>query len=479
MVSKKRFYPSKRKAVEVFNENDFIEPQTIDLRPPFRMQDSTPNNVFNSYVERFQDEWINGVASIGSNNSLTQYSEFLINRLSYVDCANLSTDAIIRKAIFTTTNEIFNKGGTFLIDGESDSDIVALIEEKFKELKIFEHLSELSTRALIYGVAFLYIDTTDDNVTEPLYFSYEHLSTRKILGLKVIEPYLVGVSEVNSAEPLRANYMKPDKWFVSGNGSIDKSRLINLTFFPVPDLIKPFFNYGGVGLCQLMKDYVKDAQAIRKSLCDLFLRFRTNIIKTSLARQNMEEAKIRAKAINAQSNNLGLLLLTENEEYVQNITPVSGLERIQSQAFESMVVSSGLPATKLLGISPSGFNSTGEFDLSNYYDVISGYQNNLIKPLIEKLAQGILYSEGIKQKVTFEFTPLEKLDEKQIAETTNLNTDAIIKLYQAGIISAEQAFNLARDRELVPRDLNFDSENVEPMEYDTTDILGDFNAEEE
>lgn len=283
----------------------------------------------------------------------------------------------------------------------------------------------------------------------------------QITFLKAIEPYSIGASFVETSNPLDLYYMKPKSWYVSGVGRVDCTRLLQLSFFEVPDLIKPLFNYGGISLCQLMRSYVRDADSIRQSLSELFLRFRTMIIKTPMLRNNPQEAVNRAKAIAKSKNNLGMTLLTENEDYIESITPISGLDRIQAQAFESMVISSGLPATKLLGISPSGFNSTGEFDLKNYYDTISGYQNNIIKPLIVEVAQAVLYNMGIDSKLHFEFKPLVKLDEKQIAETEAINSNIAISLQEAGIISSEQAFDLLKNAGVLPQNMKLEEEEVD------------------
>lgn len=476
-MSKNRrgFYPSQRKKAEQYDFIDF-EDQDLNLtmnlndmiKPPFIMKDEIPNSVFNSWKNiAINDEWINPVASINSNNSIGNLTHFLINRLSYSDCAALSMDTIIHKAINTIKNEILNKGGDFIIKVEDQNrrkELEQKLNERLYNLKFWDHMGDLIYKSLVFGTSFIYISTNSTNISLPLKNDFP--GREVIESLKVVEPWLVGVSSVNSTNPLKDDYMKPIEWYVSGGSQVHSSRFVSMSFFMVPDLIKPLFNYGGISLCQIMKDYVKDAENIRKSLSELFLRFRTMILKTPLARNNLELAKARSKAIAKQKNNLGIMLLAEGEDYVETITPIGGLDKIQSQAFENMVISSSIPATKLLGISPSGFNSTGEFDLSNYYDTISGYQNNIVKPIIINIAQMILFDIAEEDiKVSFEFKPLVKLNEKEIAETKNLYVDIISKLYDAGIISIDQSSDLLKDNNVLPESFNLEV-NEDPNDLD-------------
>ena len=71
------------------------------------------------------------------------------------------------------------------------------------------------------------------------------------------------------------------------------------------------------------------------------------------------------------------LLGRTDEELAQLNTPLSGLDSILSQMYELVTMTTGMPVTKFLGLSPRGFNATGEHDQNNYYDLIAGYQSNV------------------------------------------------------------------------------------------------------
>lgn len=480
---KKRFYPSKRKSQDDFKKvlsvHDLLNTRTINKQPdfskPFKFQDKECDLIFDNWVSRFKDEWHNHNASINSNNSLSQFNDFMLNRISYSECAFLGSDTIINNAITKYSNEILRKGGKVILDLKDkniENEIKEYIEKRLKQINFFEKLREAINTSLIYGGALIFLDINADDLNSDLSLTKEHLTVNKLHGLKIIPPYLCGASAVETANPLNDNYMEPSAWSVSGNsGNISNTRFLKLVIFEAPFLIKPLYNYFGISLCQFMKNYVASADIARQALSDIFLRFRTDIIKSSLIKTNPTEAVARAKAINETRNNLSLLLLTEEEDFIQSITTLSGLDKIVAQLQENVAVSARMPAVKLLGLTPSGFNATGDFDLNSYYDEIMSIQNSIIKPLIEKVLRIFSLELGFDLYPSYEFELLTKTTKLEKAQIDNLEADLINKMITSGVITQEQGFDYLKSKEILDKSLIFDdsdddflSENNESMD---------------
>ena len=80
-------------------------------------------------------------------------------------------------------------------------------------------------------------------------------------------------------------------------------------------------------------------------------------------------------------NNDGVLAIDKDDEDVLKLeTPLSGVTDIVRQSLEILAALNRTPAVKLLGISPSGFNATGESDIRNYYDYITSQQEKTKLP---------------------------------------------------------------------------------------------------
>ena len=415
------------------------ESENINLSQiaPIRTFDNMPAELSNIAYRNFSS-WQNYAASIGMNNSLQQYSSHILNRLSYQECANLATDSMISKAIDVIVREIFKSGGKW----EAAHLDIDNFEMVLNSLRFYEKIALAVQRALEYGGAFIYINTDDTNLSLPLYINEKTASTNKITGLTVIEPWQAAPVQVNTFNPLKNNYMEPDLWWVLGAGStVHKTRLIPIVFYSVPDLIKPLYNYLGLPLSFYMKNYVSNADTVRQSISDLILRFRTKIIKTTAQKIADPQTQARVKYMNATSNNLATLLLAKDEEWIETVTSLSGMDNLLSQMYELMTASTrGIPVTKLLGLSPRGFNATGEYDENNFYDVIDGYASSVVIPAMEKVAEYILcFKAGILDEPKYEFNPRKQIRPKEQAEINNLKADYISKLIMSGVVTGKDA----------------------------------------
>lgn len=404
---------------------------------PIRTFDNMPADMAGLAYRNFSS-WQNYAASIGVNNSLQQYSHHILNRLSYQECANLATDSMISKAIDVITREIFKSGGKW-ISAHLDIDNFEMV---LNSLDFYNKITLAVQRALEYGGAFIYINTDDTNLSLPLYLNEKTASTNKITGLTVIEPWQAAPVQVNSFNPLKANYMEPDLWWVLGaSTTVHKTRLIPIVFYSVPDLIKPLYNYLGLPLSFYMKNYVSNADTVRQSISDLILRFRTKIIKTTAQKIADPQTQARVKYMNATSNNLATLLLAKDEEWIETVTSLSGMDNLLSQMYELMTASTrGIPVTKLLGLSPRGFNATGEYDENNFYDVIDGYAKSVVIPVMEKVAEYILcFKAGVLDEPKYTFNPRKQIKQKEQAEINNLKADYISKLIMSGVVTGKDA----------------------------------------
>lgn len=384
--------------------------------------------------------WVNEVASINANNSITQYTTYVTGRMSWQECGYLSTDTLISKAINVLTNEIFKEGGDWLFKDE-EAEHQERFQKEWVRLKGDDIVRAGVIKALQFGTAYVYIDMLDSDKTNPLVTTIKETCRKDFLrSLTTIEPYLMAPVSVNTQSPLYDNYMKPQRWWLQGASSgIDYTRFIPITFFEVANMLKPMFNYAGLPLAYFMKSYVKTAESTRHSIADLVMRFRTNYIKTSPDKLNdAEDLKSRVMYMNSMANNFSTILMSEDEELVQITTPVRDLQDIQCNMYELVAASCGIPITKFLGLAPQGMNATGEYDMNNFYDTIAGYQRNIVKPIFDRIADIIChFSLGVNIKPEYVFKPINRLTLLERADLDSRNLDNIQKAIDTGLCVEE------------------------------------------
>lgn len=472
-----KYYPSKPKHTTDWKGiSDKAKGEiSLDISSPVKFSDSAVNACFDKWQKRFTDEWVNPIANIGVGNSITQYTMWINKRISYAECAFLANDSIINNAISKIANEIFRKGGKIVLENQEpdfETEFVKKLEKRIDKLKFFDTLHKAVITTLTYGGVLIYIDTNigqNTTLADPIYFKKDFITSETITNLRVIEPYLCGAVDVNSSNPLNADFMIPSKWYVSGAGVVDKTRLVSLSFFNAPDMLKPLYNYFGISLPQFMKDFVKIADGARQALGDIFTRFRTTILKTDLSKISAQEAMDRVGAINKLRNNLGTLLLTSDEEYVESITNLTNLDKLLAQMQENIAVSARMPAVKLLGLTPSGFNATGDFDLKSYYDEVMSYQNSIVKPIVEKFLHIFALELGFDLYPKYEFENLSTENALNQSQINATESQVVNNLIQSGVITQEQGFNYLQGKKIIDKGEAFDES--------ADDFAGEFDLE--
>lgn len=429
------YYPTTPKSKQKVVYSTMIQDGQIDLTPLSKYQNDKD-------YSRFLDSFYNQKAGINTGNSIMQYSDFLLRRMSYQECSTLSTEPIINNAIGKMSNEIFRKGFNIV---SKNASLKEYVENRIKEIKLEKALYNAFESALIYGGVLIYIDRgLTEKLDTPLYITKES-AQNKIRGFNVVPPYLVGAAKVEMFNPLHSQYMKPELWQMAGVGNVHSTRLISLSIFKVTDLILPMFNFFGISLCQLMKEAVRNTNTGYNSIADILLRFKTDIITSDMLKINPKEAIARAEFINKSKNNLGTLLLTKDEVMQQFVTSLAGLDKVIAQLQESVAIAARMPAVKLLGLTPSGFNATGDYDLNSFYDELSSIQETIIKPIVETICKALCLEFGTDEICEIEFEPLKEKDSLHDTQALNLLLDSCIKGIEAGIITQEQALSIVKN----------------------------------
>ena len=125
----------------------------------------------------------------------------------------------------------------------------------------------------------------------------------------------------------------------------------------------------------------------------------------------------------------------------------------------------GEPAVKLWGISPNGFNATGDADMRSHYDHINAIQERIFREPLQYLINLIqLNALGeIDENVEFSFIPLSDEDEKLQADTQMVKVQSMCALFDRGIISGEEARHvLATDEDSGYDDIDETKEIIPP-----------------
>jgi phage-related protein (TIGR01555 family) len=405
----------------------------------------------------------NMAATIGACSGFNQLSG--IDFIGYAALSLLSQHPLIRAMVETLADEMTRKWIRFGGRGEEESDAkrAAALDDATKKYQLKEHFKSAMATTGYMGGAMLFIDMGDDSdtdagraeLTTQLTLDSAKIPKGKFKGFRLIEPINCYPAPYNASNPLKKGYYRPDAWMIQGR-TVHASRLLRFAQNEVPILLRPSYNFFGVPLAQMALDYVDRFDTVRIAVAKLVRRFSTSIIKTDMSQmlngggyEDAASLKARAMLWSIMGSNDGLFTIDmEGEDFVQVNTPLSGLGDIVSQQLELLAAISRTPAVKLLGISPKGFNATGEYDESNWYDHVASQQSAVFAQPLDVAVKVIQLSEfgQIDPDLTHAFLPLHELSEVEKATNRKSNADTAAAYIDRGVISVEEErARLAKD----------------------------------
>lgn len=416
--------------------------------------------------------------------SLTQHAYDLgqypiTSFVGYGVLQQIAQQGLIRACIQTVSDDLSRKW--IKINGCDDPHKLEIIENELKKLHIKDLFHKAVTTTGYMGGAFIFIDTGEDDLTLPL--AINDLSAELKEGSKVkfvvVDPVNVSPIEYNCIDPLRDDYMQPRMWQVLGK-RVHASRLLPFVENQPPMLLKPNYNFLGIPQAQILWDYVMHFNQTRASTARLLEKISLLVVQTDMDAVLSDEHGIelfdaKMEFLERYRNNDSVFVCDKESEGVMNVqTTIAGCTDVVRQSLELIACINRTPAVKLLGISPSGFNATGESDLKNYYDYVASKQE-LYREQIQTIINVIQLVEfgNIDPAITFKFEPLNEENKASQAMTAQTKIGALTQLVDRQAMSAEELRTAVREDEDLG--LSFlDEEMPEELENATqTDLMTD------
>ena len=295
------------------------------------------------------------------------------------------------------------------------------------------------------GQLYIRIKGQEDDLKRqaPLLIDPKNIPKGSLLGFQPIEPYWTTPYSYNATDPTRPDFYKPSSWFVMGKKT-HHTRLLMFLSRPVPDLLKPAYNFGGLSWTQLLEPAVNMWLRTRKSVNDFIHKFSITALMTNLAAllEDTENGGVlgRAQLFANNKDNQGLMLLDKaTEEIVKADTSLSGLDKLQAQAQEHMAAIVHQPLVIMTGVTPSGLNASSEGEIQVWHEFLSSQQqlvDSNVKLCIEAI-QCHLYG-AIDDAITHEWVPLDEPTAKELAEERKSDADRDGVLIDKGVLDPQE-----------------------------------------
>lgn len=359
----------------------------------------------------------------------------------------IAQNGMIRTCIQTVADDVTREWITITGGDKTDPNLIDDLSQQFDKLKMRTVFNKAVALMGYMGGAFIYIDTGTDDPSVPLVLSDKSDEIKQGTKLKfvVIDPVNCSPGRYNANNPLKDDYLTdPQFWYILGR-EVHSSRLIVLRDNLPPTLLRPAYNFLGIPQAQILWDYVMHWNRARVSVAGILeklnlLVFQTNTEYLLSSSNGVGQLDAKMLALSRYRDNDSVVVCDKNSEDIKNITlTISGVTDVVRQALEFIAAINRTPAVKLLGISPSGFNATGESDIRNYYDHIMSKQELLHDGILRALKAVELSVLGkIDHSINFEFNPLGTEDEEGDIQAASARVNMLNSLLQTNVLSAEE-----------------------------------------
>lgn len=319
--------------------------------------------------------------------------------------------------------------------------------EADKHFRIRKLFMDASKWARVFGTAAIFMDLKKAGKLEtPLDLS--RLKKGCITSLQVIDRTRlvpVGMTEMN---PLSPHYGMPEFYQLAGSTKkIHCSRFIRFEGTELPMYENWRNQWYSDSVLIPLRTTMDNFHVAAQNASQLTNEACTDVVTVEglqalLTSPEGELAVMkRFRLMKQMKSNFNVLLLDTTEEYTTKTVALNGVKDLIWEYLRVIAAAVGIPATRFLSASPDGMNATGESDLNNYIDLLTGFQESCYSPRLEIIDAVLQAHFGIPE-YTYEWNCIfpESAIQKQERECKLI--DSLAKAVKEGAITPQAANNI-------------------------------------
>lgn len=328
--------------------------------------------------------------------------------IGYQAAAIIAQNWLVDKACLMPARDAIRHG--YEVNGPDAA--VEYLKEADKRYRIDAAMRELVHMGRIFGIriAIFRVDSADPEYYEKP-FNIDGVAPGSYRGISQVDPIWVSpiLTDTSLSDPASIRFYEPQFWMVNGQ-KYHRSHLHVYIPHPVADTLKPMYQYGGIPLPQLIYERVYAAERTANEAPQLAMTKRLSVLKVNALAffSNLGKARENLAAWVSMRDNYGVKVVDkESEDLTQFDTGLADLDVTIMTQYQLVAAIAGVPSTKLLGTTPKGFNSTGEYEAEDYRQTLESIQSNDLTPLLEKHHAIALRSAGMDAETTVDWRPLD------------------------------------------------------------------------
>lgn len=385
--------------------------------------------------------------------------------IGYQMCAIIAQHWLVEKACSQSCKDAVRNGWELKADlGHNlTPEQKAQIEDCDVRFGVKNALYELGRFTNIFGIRVLIFKVKS---SDPEYYSkpfnIDGIAPGSYLGMSQVDPYWMTpmLSNESMSDPSAIHFYEPEFWIINGK-RYHRSHLV-ITRGPQPaDILKPTYIFGGVPLVQRIYERVYAAERTANEAPLLAMNKRTTALHVDLDKVAANEESFVERLMKwvFYRDNHSVKVLGKEESMEQFDTSLADLDSVIMNQHQLVAAISETPATKILGTSPKGFDSSGEFETVSYHEKLESIQEEWYDPALDRHYEIMLKSMEIPFGVSVIWNTVDAMTAAARAEINNKKVNDVVNLITVGVISPDEGRDkLATDKDSGWNNLNQDDD---------------------
>lgn len=355
-------------------------------------------------------------------------------------CAIIGQQWLVNKALKMPGEDACRHGFERTVNDsiEVKPEVFDKLRELDKKFQLKKNMVEHYKYARMFGLRHTLFIVDGIDYEKP--FNADGIKAGTYKGMTQIDPYWMApeFDIKDASDPAAPNFYNPTWWRVNGKRVHRSHFVISRNGNDLADILKPSYFYGGIPTTQLILERVYAAERVANEAPLLAMSKRLFAMKvdTTKAITDLNTFKQEIAQWTELMNNFGVKVIGGEEEITQYDTSLASLDETIMTQYQLVAAAAEVPATKLLGTSPKGFNATGEYEQDSYHEMLESIQENELSPIIERHTLCCQRSFGIMPDINFEvqWKPTDTPSAKEQAEINKIKADTDKILSDAGSV---------------------------------------------
>lgn len=415
--------------------------------------------------QRIKDGWSNVLAGLGRKADKTQHTQYgtasLITEQELTEI--WSGEGLAKKIVSVVVADMIRPG--WEINGDPDGQIT----EASKSLRVPQSIGRALNWMRLYGGSLIVMGINDGMaLNQPV-----RVSGGMVGWLKVYPSTRVRVNQTDLSSDPSSPYYEDVEIFpiLRADGTEVRVHASRCLVFKgealPPDSLAPFSTrYWGMSALQAPWDRIRQFGGATQGIANLLLEFnigkyRLANLEEILSENNVSAIYNRLEVINASKSLINAVLLGKDEEYSRDSANVTGLPDLLDRWMMMVSGETGIPVTRLFGRSSAGMNSTGDGDLTNYYDMVGAERDDKLHDPLTRLILQISRGLGLNPVgISVEFNPVWEPSEAEMIKMRREQAETDRIYMDSGVLAPEEiresrfvngySFNTSVDSTVLP-----------------------------